>query len=494
MKPVATLSDIQLQDGQSVPLFMQLYQEIRERILSGQWVAGTRLPASRKISQLLGVSRNTVTAAVDQLIAEGYLKSQQGAGTWVCEDLPDVYREVDGKLDTSSSKRAFSGSVSTYGQSLLRQGRRFPPGNGSFTPGVPALDLFPNDIWRRLSTRQRELRDCDLLGYSDIAGYAPLRKAVAAYLARSRAVRCTPDQVVITHGAQQALDLCARVLADPGQTVGIEDPGYVGARRAFVAAGLDVQGVPVDDQGLSVEALWQRFSAPDFRPTFLYTTPAHQYPLGAAMPLSRRMELLDWAEQVGCWMIEDDYDSEYHFNHRPIASLQGLCQHEQVIYLGSFSKTLFPALRLGYLVLPEHLVTSFTVAKNETSGESPAQTQAITADFLNEGFFDSHLKKMRVTYGERWRVMTACCEAKLVKWGRVRASQAGMHVVIELHRRINDQRLATQLRSAGIGVSPLSQYFWQEKPTSGMVLGFANSTPEQIVAGVDKIARVLSAF
>ncbi len=487
------IEDLGLDKRAPEPLFRQLYLAMRSRIVRGIWAPGMRLPSSRKIANRLGVSRNTVLAALDQLTAEGYLSSKPAAGVWVNAQLPDLYLQPESAREPVVSKDLFSGPLSAYGKSVLMDGRGMPPGNSAFAPGVPALDAFPRDIWRRLGNSQLDSRTSDELGYGDVQGYRPLREAITEYVTQSRAVQCTEDQVVITHGAQQALDLCARVLIGVSGQVAMEEPGYKGARRAFAGVGAQVCAVPVDEQGLSVAYLKTACLEPDA----LYVTPAHQYPLGYPMSAARRVALLNWAKQVGCWIIEDDYDGEFHFQHRPLASLQGLSESHQVIYMGSFSKTLFPALRLGYLIVPDALVDIFVAAKHEISGETCRQTQQVTAAFMAAGHFEQHLKKMRALYAERWQLMIKSYEQHLSEDFGLLASAAGMHLVLGLRggedpaNPVMDQEIVRCCAQREIWASPLSSYYWQNPSVQGLVLGFANSNQKQISEGIKTIRSVL---
>ncbi|MBO0721712.1 MAG: PLP-dependent aminotransferase family protein, partial [Blastocatellia bacterium] len=339
-----------------VPLHRQLYEQIRESILSGRLSAGASVPSTRTLAVSLGISRSTVTQSYEQLISEGYLQTLVGSGTRVSERLPDELLLASPLKSRKTGKpggKACSPRLSRYGENLAGDSPVEPCEPSlpiKFQYGIPALDEFPLDVWRRLLVRQCRAERSLLLDYASTAqGDAGLRAAIAGYLARSRAARCNADQVIIVNGSQQAIDLVTRVLIDRGERVAVENPGYLGARRSFLAHGAVLQPVPVDESGIIVEHLPARSSGPT---KLVYVTPSHQFPTGAVLSLPRRLELIAWAAEAGALIIEDDYDSEFRYGSRPIAALQGLDENEIVIYAGTFSKILFPSLRIGYLVVP----------------------------------------------------------------------------------------------------------------------------------------------
>ncbi|WP_461537580.1 MocR-like pyridoxine biosynthesis transcription factor PdxR [Spongorhabdus nitratireducens] len=490
--PLAEIRDITLQPDQQVPLFQQLYETFRQRILDGQMRGGLRLPSSRTLAKQLGIGRNTVLAAYDQLTAEGYLQSQPGSGMFVAAELPENWHLAPAACKskkTAEPALQLSGHLSDYASQLQQQSISSHQGNQCFCVGMPDLNAFPAKVWNRLAQQTPAAGFQHLMGFSDITGYLPLREAVADYLRTSRAVKCEVNQIVITTGAQQALDLCARVLLNPGDDAVIEDPGYMGARKALQAADARIHPCPVDQHGMQIDVLQQMSQSPKL----VYVTPANQYPLGSVLSLERRMQLLDWAQKKQCWVVEDDYDSEYHYAHRPLASLQGLARHQQVIYIGSFSKVLFPSLRLGYLVLPESLVDTFIKAKSEHSGETPLHSQAVTASFMQEGHFSRHLKRMRLSYSEKMTTILAACES-LKPWCSVCSGGAGMHIVLEFAAWLPEKKIFDELQKNRILSSQLSSYFVGTDKKQGLVLGFANSTPEQIKTGIAGIKKVLSRY
>src|SRR3954452_2998457 len=399
---MAPFPDLHLDRRGRMPLHRQLYDGLRAAILGGRLAPGDRLPATRTLAADLAVSRNTVTGAFDQLLAEGYLESRVGAVSFVAQSLPEDLLRVTGaprrgepgpppRLSARGRMLAATAVSPSGGQSVVRP----------FQTGFPAMDLFPRELWARIAARQARHPGVERLSYGSPAGFAPLRRAIAEYLRAARGVRCTWEQVVVTAGSQQALDLAARVLLDPGDTAWVEDPGYMGARGAFTAAGVLCAPIPVDGEGLSVADGIARF--PDAR--MAYCTPSHQYPMGVTMSLARRMALLAWARDRGAWIVEDDYDSEFRYAGRPLPALQGLDAAGRVIYTGTFSKVLFPALRLGYVVVPEALIEPFRAAHALADRHNPSVDQAVLAAFLAEGHFTRHLRRIRAAYGERQQLM-----------------------------------------------------------------------------------------
>jgi len=366
---------LQLDHKGEEPLYLQLYHAIRKAILGGQLSAGTQLPPTRVLATELAVSRTTVITAFEQLFAEGYLEARVGSGTFVASTLPEEMLHAHAQqvpLQPMKKPPRLSQRIQQMVRSPLVPYFQAPPSR-AFQPGLPALDAFPFEVWSKLAARRYQHPPFELLTYGDPAGYCPLREAIAQYLTTSRAVRCQPEQVLIVAGAQQAIDLTARTLLDEGDMVWVEDPGYPRARGILLGAGVKIISVPLDQEGLNVEA-GKRLSE---RAHMAYVTPSHQYPLGSTMSLARRLALLNWAQSVGAWILEDDYDSEFRYRGHPLASLQGLDTHGQVIYMGTFSKVLFPALRLGYLVLPLELVEPFITTRALCGRHSPTIEQAI---------------------------------------------------------------------------------------------------------------------
>ncbi|MDQ3863770.1 MAG: PLP-dependent aminotransferase family protein, partial [Actinomycetota bacterium] len=428
----APFAAVSLDEASAVPLYRQLYDELREAILGGRLGPGSRLPSTRDLAAELGVSRNTVMNAFLQLLAEGYLEGRVGSGTYVSRSLPDdLLRPRRGAADGTprmlASTRTNRG-VSKRGELLaatpatvtVRRGRP-----RAFRSGVPALDVFPTETWARLAARCWRAAPSYLLGYGDPVGYRPLREAIAEYIGAVRAVRCSWEQVIVVSGSQQALDVCARVLLDPNDVAWVEDPCYPAARSTLVGSGARPVPVPVDGEGIDVAAGAAR--ATDAR--LAYVTPSHQYPLGVTMSLRRRLTLLAWANRSGAWVLEDDYDSEYRYSGRPLSSLQGLDEGGRVLYLGTFSKVLCPALRLGYLVVPPNLVDAVVAARALVDRHSPLMEQAVLAEFMAEGHLARHVRRMRLLYAERRDALVEAIKRELAGLIEVGPAEAGLHLV-----------------------------------------------------------------
>ena len=467
------------------PLQAQLHHQLTHWICSGRLSPGTRLPSSRRLSSELSISRNTVTTVLEQLKSEGFLDSIQGKGVYVASDLP---KGISSPSSISWNKKGALPELSNFGQALnktplMEHGEILP-----FTPGIPDIRSFPQKTWLQIQRRHQDRTH--LMGYDGNQGYAPLRESLSEYLKLSRGVHCKPEQIIITQGAQQAISLCAQVLLNEGDSVLVENPGYMGARKAFLARRATLLSCPMGKNGIDITALQNDKAIDKIKPKLMYVTPTHQYPLGGILSASQRLKLLDWAAAQNTWLIEDDYDSEFHYFHKPIAALQGMAEQTPVIYMGSFSKTLFPSLRLGYLVVPEALVKVFVKAKSYMGGESPLLTQAVVADFINEGHFIRHLRKMRLLYQEKWQHLNDLLNSELPHQVNPILQSAGMHLAIEIPR-IDDKALKQQFQQQGFGSSALSSYFNGRPTMTGLVLGFANTTNDQREEGVAILKTLL---
>lgn len=485
-----SLMVIPLDASSSMPLFRQVYEGLRARILSGTLKAGDRLPASRTLSSELGVSRNTVMNAYEQLLAEGYLEGKVGSGTYVTRVLPEDALMVASGRESRRGSAACGGEPSKRGGLLASTPAWVVRGGATpqpFRPGVPAMDTLPLDVWAALSARHWRESTADLLGYGDPAGYRPFREAIAAHLRSARAVECDPDHVIVAAGTQQALDLASRVLLDPGDSAWIEDPGFVGARGALIGAGARLIPVPIDGEGMVVSEGIRR--SPEAR--LAYVTPSHQYPLGVALSLSRRLELLGWAFRANAWILEDDYDSEFRYKGRPLASLQGLDRQGRVIYMGTFSKVLFPALRISYLVVPPSLVNAFVSALALTGGPPPTHPQAVLADFLAEGHFLRYIRRMRSLYAERQDTLVQAAAIELGDRLEVIPSETGLQVMGWLPDHIDDRDAARKAAALGVVAPPLSSYTIEPVARNGLLLGYAAHSPRRIREGMRKLALAL---
>jgi GntR family transcriptional regulator/MocR family aminotransferase len=484
------LLTVPLDAAAAAPLFRQLYEGLRRAILNGTLTAGARLPATRRLAAELGVSRNTVLNAYEQLLAEGYLEGKVGSGTYVPGSLPEEMIEVCGGAAPARPVPPARRALSRRGELLARVSAAVPRSWDAprpFRPGIPALDAFPFETWLRLVARRHRRPPRDQLSYGHPAGYAPLRQAIAEHLGPARAVHCDPEQVLIITGSQAGMDLVARMLLNPGEAAWVEEPGYPSARVALQGAEVRLAPVPVDGDGLDVTAGAAR--CPDAR--LVYVTPSHQYPLGVTMGLSRRLVLLEWARRAGAWVVEDDYDSEFRYAGRPLAALQGLDPDGRVIYLGTFSKTLFPSLRLGYLVVPPDLVDAFVAARAAIDRQPPTLTQAVVADFLNEGHFVRHIRRMRTLYAERQEALLRATRRELGGLLEACPCETGLHLVGWLPDGRDDREASRAAARAGVEVPPVAKYCLEQPARAGLLLGYAGSDTRQIRDGVRRLGAAL---
>ncbi len=462
-----------------------LYNSLRASILEGRLPPGARLPATRDLARHYGVARGTVVTAFEQLGAEGYLEGRAGSGTYVAPVLPDELLHAGRTTPATRAGKEARVTLSGYGVRT----RPFPPFAAAparaFRTDRPALDLFPVELWAKVAARRmRRLTPAQLLG-SPAAGYEPLRRAIAGYLATSRGVRCQPEQVVIVSGVQEALDLVARVFLEPGARVAMEDPGYIGARLVFEAAGASLRPVPVDDEGLRLEEDALAGAS------VVYVTPAHQFPTGAGMSLARRLGLLEWAQRHGALIFEDDYDSEYRYAGRPMPALQGLDQCDRVLFAGSFSKVLFPSLRLGYVVLPPALVDPVTAVLSITSRHGPLLDQLVLTDFIADGHFGRHIRRMREIYAERLSVLLEEVHCRLAGRLEIRGVEAGLQTAAWLARGLSGDTVTAAAARRGVDLTPLSRYSVGPLRPDGLHLGFAAVAPPEIRRGVQVLGEVL---
>lgn len=461
-------------------LARQLYQALRERILDGRLCSGTRLPAGRELAEVLGVSRNTVGRAVDQLYAEGYVQARVGDGTYVATLA--MHNQPTPRVASSPAPTAAL-------QRVQAQPLRLPPSGAprAFRVGVPAFDLFPFETWARLQARFWRKPGPARLGYGDAAGDGQLRELVAAYLRNSRGLHCDPAQIVITCGAQQAISLCAQLLVDLGDRVAIENPGYRAAGHAFAAAGAELCGVAVDGDGLDVAALAQVENC-----RLAYVTPSHQYPTGVTLSLARRLALLEWAERNDGWIIEDDYDGEYRYSGTPLAPLAALDRQGRVLYVGTFCKIAFPALRLGYLVLPSALAPLFAQRRALDMRHSEIGTQVVMAEFIAGGHFQRHIRRMRVAARKRRDALLAAWPASIPGCAALPVVEAGLHLCVRVESLARESELIAAAEQVGVELNALSAYWLPDRSPpadarAGLVLGFAAVPEPQIVQAVARL-------
>jgi len=469
-------------------LHRQIYDAYRTAIIDRILRVGQRVPSTRMLANELGISRIPILNAYAQLLAEGYFESQVGAGTIVSKSLPEEV--APGRLRRSpTSKRAPGGPRLLSRRSALLNPFDNAPWNrgwGAFGVSQVAFEQFPFRIWNSLVTRHCRKLCAEALDYGSPMGAVGLREAVAGYLRTARGVRCEANQIIIVSGSQQALEVSTRVLLDPDSAVWMEEPGYRLARSVFAVNGCRIVPVPVDDEGLNVAAGIKQ--CPDARAALV--TPSHQYPLGMTMSASRRLQLLEWAESSGSWIMEDDYDSEYRYESMPIPSLQGLDSNSRVIYIGTFSKVLFPSLRIGYIVAPADLVERFLAARLAMDISLSGFYQNVLADFIREGHFSRHIRRMRLLYAERRSVLIENIREQLGLRAEVSGGQAGMHLSVKM-KGIHDQQIAARAAEQRLWLVPLSSSYLRKSVRHGFILGFGSTGVEQIPDAVRKLGTLL---
>ncbi|HSE39209.1 MAG TPA: PLP-dependent aminotransferase family protein [Acidobacteriota bacterium] len=479
---------IPLNPRSSDPLYAQLYEALRQKILSGLLPPGQKLPSTRALADSLNISRTTVSLSYEQLISEGYLEPSAGSGTYVSRQLPEELLQPENQVIHPASN--FHSELSALGKKLAEQGIYDTPPHPGVVPfrhGRPDYTVFPLRTWRRILFRHCRTLQPEIMDYvSDSRGYLPLREAISKYLGRSRAVHCNADQIVIVNGSQQGLDLVARVLLNSKDRVAVEDPGYLGARVAFNAAGAVLQPVPLDDAGIQLVRLARLKNI-----RCLYVTPSHQFPGGQVLSLTRRLELLEWAKQNKVWIIEDDYDSEYRYEGKPIPALQGLDESASVIYVGTFSKVLYPALRIGYLVVPEILVPVFARAKWLADRQTPLLEQYALADFINEGYLERHIRKTRKLYNGRRKVLVEVLRKGFGEKVEIHGENAGMHILIRFKLKLSDTEIIRRAAENQITLNSAKSNYLKDAPSGEFIFGYANLTEQKIRDGVQKLVRCL---
>lgn len=486
----ALLLSIRLEHGSTRPVSTQLHVGLRELILSGTIAPGQRLPASRTLARDLAVSRTTVIEAFDRLTAEGLIESRVGAGTYVTRAL-EAPRPMPAATATGPEAGAPRLSHATERSlELFGQRQRLPAIPRAFTTALPAFDAFPMAQWARLSAKHwRRGRD-EVMGYGEPFGHPGLRRAIASHLRANRGIVCDAEQIFIVSGAQQAFSLTASLLLNPGDAVWFENPGAIGARNSLIAAGAELLPVPVDAQGLRVEDGLAR--CPGFAMAFV--TPSHQQPLGVVMSLERRFALLHAAEKAGAWVIEDDYDGEFSFGGVPLPTLKSIDTTGRVIYVGTFSKSLFPSLRLGYLLVPPSLVDTVKAVMSQLLQGVPTVVQALVAEFIDEGHFSSHLRRMRRIYAERHDALCAAAGRRLAGLLEVVPSHSGLHTIARFQAALSEQDVVEAARQRAITVSAITRFSLTPPSgggASGLVLGFGAVRPPDIEQGVEVLGQVM---
>lgn len=463
---------LSLKNSSEVPLSRQLALQIREQILRGERVAGEVLPPSRKLAEELEIGRIVVKQAYAQLADEGFVDTRTGSGTFVVDlPLPESKSPTDAPL-SAWAERAMQSQTAPQ---LIQKSLEYDFGFNNDFP-----QIFPYDVWRKLLARYLSTDDTMLARYGSAAGFAPLRSAIAAHLTRSRGVQCNTDQVVIVNGVQQAVDIIGRILLQSNDSVFVESPGYVEAYRLLRVYGAHLHGFPVDDGGFPVEKLGNRAAK------LAFVTPANQFPRGGTLPLTRRLQLIQWANRHNAYILEDDYDSELRYDGKQIGALQGLAP-DRVIYLGTFSKVLFPALRLAYVVLPQPLIAPFLATKRLIDRGSPTLTQAAIADFLREGHFERHVRRLRQTYAERRQILVASLCERLPAW-QFSDVAAGLHVMARLPLGMDEMKVVKSAERHQVGIYPAASYSLSPNPSPAVLLAFSGIDRERIRAGISRLS------
>jgi GntR family transcriptional regulator / MocR family aminotransferase len=479
------LPTLSLDRRSHIPIYRQIYEGYRQAILEGQLRKDSQMPSTRELAIELRISRNSVMNAFDQLRAEGYTRGEHGSGTFV---------EGGGLSDETLQSKRKSGprilprDVMSKEAIRIATAAQLPASSPpiAFRRGLPAIDQFPLALWSRIVSRCSQKTKSGDLNYTEPQGSFAFRCTIAEYLRNFRAVKCDPEQIFVVSGSQQGLQLIAHALLNEGDPVCMEDPGYPGALSAFLAVGANVLPVPVDDEGMDVNKAIQFGQAPKL----IYVTPSHQFPLGVTMTLGRRLSLLDWAEKTPGCVIEDDYDSEFRFVSRPLSSLQGLCP-ERVIYVGTLSKAMFPSLRLGYVILPKTLVPAFSDSRRSNDFCPPFLTQAAMNEFILEGHFARHLRRMRALYAQRQSAMLAALTREFGNLVQISNTDTGMDLVLWLPKSINDANASQLASKAGILTMPMSLFYSAAPRRGGLFLGFGAINESEIKEGAKKLSRAL---
>jgi len=468
------------------PAYHWLYSALRAGVLEGRLRPGARLPSTRDLARQYGLARGTVVNAFELLMSEGYISGSVGSGTYVSKVLPEEFLEAKRPEDAKArAQRMPRRCVSSAARrTTLFTGFEQKPSR-AFRPNVPALDKFPTTLWAQIAARRVRRAPVSLLLGCDPMGYKPLREAVAHYLTTSRGVNCEAEQIAIISGVQEALEMTARVLLDPGDRVCMEEPGYIGAGFVFDAFGATVLPRALDIEGITIDEKKMRGAK------LIYATPAHQFPLGITMSLPRRLNLLDWAARTGALIFEDDYDSEFRFSGRPVPALQGLDRNGVVLFAGSFNKALFPSLRLGYLVIPPDLVSYFEANQSLARRHAPLLDQAIVCDFITEGHFGRHVRRMREIYAERHSVLLDCARESLEGLLEVSTVEAGLQTVGWLKKGIRAERAAKAAAMQNVEVTPIGRFARGQVRREGLQLGFAAVDASEIRRGVRELGLVL---
>jgi GntR family transcriptional regulator/MocR family aminotransferase len=465
------------------PLFRQVYQGLRQAILSGAFRAGDRLPSTRDLCEQLGISRTVVLLAYDQLLAEGYVTGRGGSGTYVSRSLKASQPKRADRSATLPLSR-FGRAAAEASRAIEFPSRQQIPLRYDFADIRTDTSVFPFEAWRRILLRHAREAPVREFSYSPPIGSLGLREAICTHLRRSRAVVCDPSEVIVVNGSQQALDLVARVLVERGDRVAIEDPQYPGAKEVFLAAGAKLYPVPVDRDGLDPAKLPQKAN-------LVFVTPSHQFPTGVILPLARRLALLEWARRNNSVIVEDDYDGEFHYEGRPLESLQGLDTEGRIVYLGTFSRTVFPALRIGYLIVPKLLMPVFTAAKWLSDLHSATLEQRTLAEFINTGMYERHLRRLRRRNASRRETLLAAIQKYLGNRVEITGDGSGAHIVMWPRKKISEAEIIAQAASRNVNVYGISQFFLKQPSQPGLLLGYPKMAETEIREGIRLLSEIL---
>ncbi|UVM50705.1 PLP-dependent aminotransferase family protein [Pseudomonas sp. B21-015] len=483
------LNDVEFQ---LLNLHQRIQRALRALILDGALAPGLKLPATRVLAKSLGIARDTVENAYVQLHRDGFIVRREGAGSYVCETLGT---ELRGAARRRIKAQEVKSSQAAPGAGLSQRGRMIFDSGGvndqqvikAFATGLPETRTFPTDVWERLQRQVMKDYRANVLLHGDPQGAEPLRKAIATYLNLERGAKCSPDQIMVLSSTRQALFLCAQLLVDAGKPILLENPGYYGAKKAFETAETNVLPIDVDELGIRTDLLYADRSGANC----VYVTPSHQYPTGATLPLERRLELINWAAEKGKWIIEDDYDSEFHYDGQPTACVQGLDKYQRTLYIGTFSKTLYPGLRMGYMVLPHELIKAFTYARSMIDGHTPQILQLTLARFMEDGHYNAHVRAMRKLYAGRRAIMLDTIGKHLDGIVTALRPPGGLQIPCLLHDGWSEEKTIRQAASAGVQLSGLSRLYAGEEKKQGWLLGYSSLTAYEIEAAMLRLANAL---
>ena len=468
----------------------QVYYALRNAIVEGRLLPGTKIPSTRALSEMMSISRNSVIAGYDRLLDEGYILTRKGAGTFVTQNIPD--RSISNDYpktrleDELPSEGQINADIAAVHELWSGDYEGREP-NRLFAIGVGCTDLFPHTLWGKLLGRVWRQSRHQLGSHTSPCGFHPLRKAVCHYIKTTRGVNCSEDQIIIVNGIQQALNITARALLSKGNEVWLDDPGYKGARGVFMSTGAIVRPVQVDNEGMNVQYGITHFP----HAKLAYVVPSDQYPLSGTLSSSRRLELLEWAKLNRAWIFEDDYNSEFRYAERSLQALQGLDQHQRVIYAGTFSKMMYPEFRLGFLVVPPGLKEQFVVTKYFSDIGTSYLEQAVLASFIEDGHYASHVRRIRKACYERRAALVNAIQYYLADKMTVQPSDSGVHIVCWLHNSLTGKDVEEKARMLGMGIQSLSHYYHGEAARQGIMIGFANHPPAAIVDGIRRLAQVI---